>query len=152
MKKIILLVTSTVLTVAILFTACNKTKMYANRLDGGEWHITELSVDGVTEAELPHWQIGECDAYKESCTGDWENHEGGKGKFAWQFREKGNKFEISNQSELTGEHKQDEAILQCQNFSGVYEVKEHKKKSMTFETSSAVGFSGKKVVMKIEKE
>ena len=74
MKKIILLA-STILIVALVFTACNKTKMYENRLDGGEWNVTELSVDGVNETELPHWNIGDCDAYKESCTGEWKNHE-----------------------------------------------------------------------------
>ena len=151
MKKIILLA-STILIVALVFTACNKTKMYENRLDGGEWNVTELSVDGVNETELPHWNIGDCDAYKESCTGEWKNHEGGTGKFVWQFREKGGKFEISNQSELTGDHAQDEVVLQCQNFSGVYDVIEHEKKSMKFESTTTLGFSGKKVVITIEKE
>lgn len=58
MKKIILLASVTLI-VALVFTACNKTKMYANRLDGGEWKVTELSVDGVNEAELPHWNIAD---------------------------------------------------------------------------------------------
>lgn len=151
MKKIILLA-STILIVALVFTACNKTKMYENRLDGGEWNVTELSVDGVNETELPHWNIGDCDAYKESCTGEWKNHEGGNGKFVWQFREKGGKFEISNQSELTGDHAQDEVVMQCQNFSGVYDVIEHEKKSMKFESLATLGFTGKKVVITIEKE
>ncbi|MSP69389.1 MAG: hypothetical protein EXR20_03880 [Bacteroidetes bacterium] len=151
MKKIILLA-STIFIVAFVFTACNKTKMYANRLDGGDWKVTELSVDGTNETELPNWTIGDCDAYKGSCTGEWKNNEGGNGKFVWQFREKGKKFEISNQSELTGDHAQDEVVLQCQNFSGVYDVIEHKRKSMKFECSATLGFAGKKVVIKIEKE
>lgn len=151
MKKIILLASVTLI-VALAFTACNKTKLYANQLDGGEWYVTELSVEGINEAELPHWNIGDCDAYKESCTGEWKNDEGGNGKFAWQFREKGKKFEISNQSELTGDHAQDEVVLQCQNFSGVYDVIEHKKKSMKFESTTTLGFSGKKVVITIEKK
>ena len=58
----------------------------------------------------------------------------------------------SNQSELTGDHAQDEVVLQCQNFSGVYDVIEHKKKSMKFESTTTLGFSGKKVVITIEKE
>lgn len=52
MKKIVLLA-STILTVVLVFTACNKTKTYTNRLDGGKWLVTEISVDGIKETELP---------------------------------------------------------------------------------------------------
>ncbi len=160
MKKIILLA-SVILTVALVFTACNKTKIYANRLDGGDWKVTELSVDGTNEAELPKWTIGDCDAYKESCTGDWKNDHNHTAKFAWQFREKGKKFEISNQSKvedvtagLTGDmfFHAEELADQCVNFSGTYEVVEHKRKMMEFKSTTTIGFSGKTVIIKIEKE
>lgn len=150
MKKIIML-SRLALVAALVIMSCNKTKISAKRLDGGEWHVKELSVDGVNEAELPEWNIGECDGYKESCLGDWVNHEGGKSKFVWQFREKAEKFEISNQSELSGDHATDEAVLQCQSFSGTYDVISRKKKEMEFKTTSAIGFTGKTVIIKIEK-
>jgi len=140
------------MSIAVINTSCNKTKTNSKRLDGGEWNVTELSVDGVNEAELPHLKFSECDAYDETCTGDWTSHEGGKGNFAWQFREKGETFEISNQSELSGDHATDEAILQCQNFSGVYEVMERTKKNMEFKTTKALGFVGQSVIIKMEKE
>jgi len=151
-----------VLAVAFLFTACNKTKKIANRLDDGEWKITELSVDGTNENELPTWKIVDCDGYKKSCTGEWKNDEGGNANFVWQFREKGKVFEISNQSDLHGdhageehageEHAQEEAVLQCQNFSGIYEVLEHKRKTMKFKSTKTVGFSEKTVLITIEKK
>ena len=160
MKKILLLA-SVILTVTLVFAACNKTKTYANRLDGGEWKVTELSVDGVNEAELPSWDVEECDGYKETCKGAWKDDHGHHIHFAWQFRDKGKTFEISNQTtaeEATegqigeGFQQAEELCFQCQNFSGVYSVKEHKKKSMSFESNSTIGFSGKKVVIKIEKK
>lgn len=46
----------------------------------------------------------------------------------------------------------EELADQCVNFSGTYEVIEHKRKTMKFESSSTIGFSGKKVVITIEKE
>lgn len=140
----------------ILFSACNKTKQYSKRLSGEKWKVTELSVDGVNEAELPTFSFNECDIYSESsCKAEWTNEEGGHSEFIWQFREKGKKFEISNQGSLEdshGDHAAEEAILQCQNFSGVYDVKEHKKSTMEFETTSALGFSGKTVKLKMKKQ
>ena len=66
------------LAVGLLATACNKTRTNSNRLiKGGEWTVTELSVDGTSEDELPTWEIDECDIYDESCTGEWANDEGG---------------------------------------------------------------------------
>jgi len=159
MKKIIILMGA--IAAPLIYASCNKTKINTNRLDGGEWKITELSVDGVNEAEFPHWNISECDAYDETCMGEWINHHGNIVKFAWQFRDKGKTFEISNQSTfeeatagLTGHDylEAEENLEQCQNFSGVYGVVKRKKTSMEFKTSSSIGFPGKLVVIKIEKE
>jgi hypothetical protein len=149
--KLIITSLSLVLLVGTL-NSCNKTKTNANRIEDGEWDVTELSVDGVNEDELPHLHFSDCDAYSSACTGEWENHEGGKGNFAWQFNDKGETFAISNQSEVTGEHATDEAILQCQNFSGNYKVVECTKKTMAFETTSALAYVGKTVILKMEKE
>lgn len=146
--KLITITTSIVLAIS----ACSKTKVSTNKIGGEEWHVTELSVDGVNEDELPHLMFNDCNAYEESCTGQWKNHEGGKSNFAWQFRNKGKTFEISNQSELTGDHAQDEAVLQCQNFSGVYEVIERKKESMELKSKTTLAYSNQTVVIKLEKE
>ena len=148
------LFTSITIAAVITFTACNKNKQYSKRLSGETWHVTELTVDGTAQSELPELHFEDCDIYKESCKGSWENHEGGHSHFIWQFREKGEKLEISNQSTLAdshGSHADEEAILQCSAFSGVYDVTVHKKDRMEFETTSAIGFSGNKVVLKMEK-
>jgi hypothetical protein len=87
-------------------------------------------------------------SYEESCTGDWEIH-GGKSSFVWQFQESAKKFEISNQSLTTGSHSTDEAVIQCQQFSGVYDVAESEKDEMEFTSTKTLGFLGKKVVIKI---
>lgn len=139
--------------------ACNKTKKYSKRLAGETWAVKTLTVDGTSEEELPTLVFEDCDIYDEVCMGEWTNPEGAHAEFAWQIREKGKIFELSNQSNLEGdghdhgnvdEHAQEEAILQCQNFSGIYEIKEHKKKSMRFESKSTIGFPGQAVVIELE--
>lgn len=148
-----------ILPVVAILLSCNKTKINSDRLiDGGEWKVTELTVDGVSEAELPEWEIKTCDIYAESCEGEWKNEEGGHAEFIWQFRNKGKSFEISRQAETGGEaghthnHAEEEAIAQCYAFSGVYDVDKRKKTSMSFTTNAALGHAGKQVVIKIEKK
>ena len=147
------------LSMAILigFAACNKTKVNSKRLmKAGEWKVTELSVDGTNEAELPSWEIEDCDIYAQSCMAEWMNEEGGNAEFVWQFREKGKTFEISYQADEDHAHAHDhaaeEAAAQAYAFSGIYEVTECKSKKMQFQTTSALGHEGKSVVIKIEKK
>ena len=154
MKKNKLLFLSAIL-FAFTFFACNKSKKFSNRLiKAGEWHVVELSVDGVNEAELPEWHIEDCDIYEESCFGEWENAEGGHAEFIWQFNEKGKTFIISRQEgehEHTHDHASEEANEQCLNFSGNYEVITHRKNEMEFKSSTTYGYNGKTVIIKIEK-
>lgn len=75
--KLIITSLSLVLLVSTL-NSCNKTKTNANRIEDGEWEVTELSVDGVNQDELPHLHFSDCDTYSSPCTGEWENHEGVK--------------------------------------------------------------------------
>lgn len=145
------------------FSACNKTKRNSNRfIKAGEWSVTELSVNGTNEDELPSWHIKDCEIYETSCFAEWENPEGGHAEFIWQFRDKGKTFEISHQAEADeGEehdhdhdhdHASQEAASQAYAFSGVYEVTEDKKDMMQFETTSAIGYQGETVLIKIEKK
>lgn len=145
--------------IALTLGACNKTKKSSNRaIKAGEWTITELSVDGTNEAELPSWKFEECDIYAESCHAEWENEEGGHAEFVWQFREKGSVFEISRQAgehdehEHEHDHATEEANTQCYNFSGVYQVEEAKAESMHFTSTATVGHAGKSVVIKMSKK
>jgi hypothetical protein len=139
-----------------IVTSCNKTKKTSNRVIG-EWKVTELSVDGENEDELPIIEFEDCDIYKESCFGEWMNDEGGHAEFIWQFREKAKTFEISFQADEEDDdhahdHADEEAAEQCYNFSGVYEVKVNKKNNLEFESTKTIGYEGKKVVLKMERK
>ncbi len=157
MNKILKLILPTA-TIVLLLSACNKTNVNSNRfIDGGEWTVTELSVDGTNEDELPSWHIEECDVYAESCHGEWENEEGGHAEFVWQFRDKGQTLEISRQAgEHEGhdhghDHAEEEANAQCYAFSGVYDVVEDGKDMMEFKSVATLGHAGSAVVIKIQK-
>ena len=147
--------------VAILaIAACSKTNKTTKRLiKAGEWKVTELSVDGTSEAELPKWKISDCDPYDAVCIGKWENDEGGHSDFAWQFSNNGETFIISRQGEdhdheheHEHNHADDEAADQAYDFSGTYTVVESSKTKMKFTTTAALGYPGQSVVMVIEKK
>ena len=154
MKKNIMIIAGVLLMTVV--SSCNKTKVTSERfIKAGEWKVTELSVDGVNEGELPKWEIEDCDVYEESCFGEWKNEEGGHAEFIWQFSEKANTFEISHQAsdehDHEGGHAAEEAAVQAYNFSGVYEVIEKSKTEMEFESTRTSGHSGNTVKIKIEK-
>lgn len=155
MKKSIVLF-SFVAMAAIMLSACSKTNKANKRfIKAGEWTVTELSVDGVSEDELPVWEISDCDPYEAVCIGHWENEEGGHAEFAWQFNNKGESFVVSHQAE-EGEHEHDhadeEAAEQAYNFSGTYSVTESGKTKMSFTSTETVGFPGQTAVIVIEKK
>lgn len=147
MKKLVLFFAG-----VLLLTACNKTKTVSNRLDGQKWQVTELSVDGVNQSTLPVLKFSECEIYKESCTGQWYLGETGHAGFAWQIRDKGKTLEISNQADHAHGMEDINAAEQCIAFGGVYKTLQNKRKTMTFETTAAYAFPGKKVILKMERK
>lgn len=155
MKKSIQLL-SFVTFAVLMFTACSKTNKANKRfIKAGEWKVTELSVDGTNEEELPIWEISDCDPYKEVCIGKWENEEGGHSDFAWQFNNDGESFVISRQGddhEHELEHADEEAVEQAYNFSGTYSVTESSKTKMSFTSTETLGFPGQTAVIVIEKK
>jgi hypothetical protein len=42
--------------------------------------------------------------------------------------------------------------LQCQNFSGVYDIQESSRKEMKLMTTSAIGFPGQSEILKLEEQ
>jgi len=143
-----------VFSIAVLAVSCNKTKSTSKRLmKAGEWTVTELSVDGVNQEELPHWVIGDCNIYEESCVGSWQNDEGGATDFIWQVTSNGDSFVISRQGPDEGlEHADEEMATQCFEFSGTYEIVESKKTTMKFTSTATEGFSGQTAVISLEKK
>lgn len=143
-----------VFAIALLFASCNKTKSTSKRfIKAGEWNLTELSVDGVNQEELPHWIIGDCDIYAESCVGSWKNDEGGATDFVWQVTNNGDSFVISRQGPNEGlEHADEEMATQCFEFSGTYDIIENGKTSMKLMSTTTEGFSGQSAVIMLEKK
>lgn len=150
--------------VLVIATSCDKTRSTSNNfISGAEWTVTEMTVDGVTEDELPTWEIGACEIYETSCEGHWKNDEGGETSFIWQIRDQGKTFEISHQGEEDDDHDGHdhdhdhdhagiEVAMQAYNFSGVYEVIESSTNMMHFQTTVALGHTDKTVVIKITKQ
>jgi hypothetical protein len=149
MKKIIIFSAFIISTIAIF--SCNKTKQNAKTLQGSTWNMTALTIDGVADTNLAELEFGEGNIYKEVLTGKWHNYGHSHGAaaaevgFAWQFRDKGKTFEISNQSEG------DDAV-QCSQLSGVYNVESSSKTEYEFSSNATIGYSGQKVVIKMKKE
>ena len=143
-----------VFSIAVLFASCNKTKSTSKRfIKAGEWNVTELSVDGVNQEELPFWTIGDCDIYEESCIGSWQNDEGGATDFVWQVTSNGESFAISRQGPDEGlEHADEEMATQCFEFSGTYDIIENEKTSMKFSSTATQGFPGQAAVIVLEKK
>ena len=143
-----------VFSIAVLVTSCNKTKSTSKRfMKAGEWNVTELSVDGVNQEELPHWVIDDCDIYEESCIGSWQNDEGGATDFVWQVTNEGGSFIISRQGPDEGlEHADEEMATQCFEFSGTYDIAENKKTMMKFTSTTLDAFSGQSAIITIEKK
>lgn len=153
MKKYSIIILS-VFSMALLVASCNKTKATSKCfIKAGEWAVTELSVNGENQEELPHLVIGDCDIYKESCIGSWQNDEGGASDFVWQFNNNGTSFIISRQGPEEGlEHADEEMATQCFEFSGTYDVVENEKTKMKFTSSIIDAFPGQSVVITIEKK
>lgn len=135
-----------------LFIGCNKTKVVSNRLDDQKWKVTELSVDGINQSELPTIKFTDCEIYKESCTGLWYLGEEGHAGIAWQIRDKAKVLEINNQADHAHTIEDVKASEQCIAFSGVYKIISSKRNNMEFETTSAYAYPGKKVVLKMERK
>jgi len=138
--------------VLVLVASCNKTKNVSNKLDGQRWNVTELSVDGVNQTQLPTIKFSECEIYKESCKGLWYLGETGHAGLYWQVRDKGKTLEISNQADHAHTIEDVHAGEQCIAFSGVYKIVKSKRNYMECESASTIGFSGKKAILKMERK
>ncbi|MFN7690618.1 MAG: hypothetical protein ACK5QU_06020, partial [Bacteroidota bacterium] len=72
-------------------------------------------------------------------------------RFAWQIREKGKIFELSDQTQNKDESNE-EAVGFSSSFSGVFNVTEVDKKNMALESQNCKRYPGKKVVIKLTKK
>lgn len=147
MKKLIVLVFITALIVA----NCDKNKRYSKRVDDNKWEVTELTIDGEKQDSLPVIKFNFCDIYEETCEGSWSSSDG-KAIIAWQFRDKGKTFELSNQTDHGHDLADIKAAQQCIKFTGIYEVIKSKLSRFEIKSSKTIGYPNKSVVITMEKQ
>lgn len=133
----------------MVLSSCNKDKNISGRLSGEIWDVKSISVAGVTNNDLPELTFDDCKIYKESCTANW-SLDNVEADFIWQFRDNGNTFEISNQSKVTEDL--ESSIIQCMNLSGIYDVTESSKTTLSITSSATIGYEGESVVIEMEKQ
>jgi len=121
-------------------------------MKAGEWKVSSILIDNASQGDLPTWMINDCDIYDEVCLAKWMASNGAETVFAWQFRDKGQTFEISRQEGSTDDSPNSLAIAQqCYDFSGIYDVEEEKKDRMRFSSETTLGYPEQKVVIEIGK-
>lgn len=126
----------------VLLSACSKDKKNANRIDGKSYKVSSISIDGANMTEsMPTLNFEDCRIFKETCNGTWIKGSE-SAAFNWQFRDKGETFEISNQSQQATEATK-EAIA----FSGIYMVEENKKGNFRISSTNTIGHQGENVVI-----
>lgn len=133
----------------VALVACDKNKKLSKRLSGETWKMSTFTVGEAAKQDLAEINFDDCDIYDESCTATWILDDQ-SANFIWQFREKGKVFEISNQSSLSADL--EPAILQCMNLSGIYDVTDSEKTSMTISSNATFGYGGQLVEIKLSKE
>ena len=145
MKNIFIFI---IISFQFILSSCDKNKIHSNRFSGESWAVKSLTINGESNSDLPTLAFSDCSIYKENCTGTW-SLENSTSNFVWQFRDKAKTFEISNQSEITTHL--EEAILQCMNLSGIYDVESSSKTKITISSTSTIGYEGVNVNMELEK-
>ncbi|CAG5086961.1 hypothetical protein CRYO30217_03351 [Parvicella tangerina] len=133
-----------------LLSSCNKEERYSKRwmqkeVMSGEWQVSEITVDGVSETVIPTLRIDDCDIYADTCTGQWITGDN-SADFIWQFQDKGKEFVLYRRDGADCcDFITDISEIQCYNYSGNYEVIKAKKKEMSFESNTTVGYEGSTV-------
>jgi len=131
--------------------ACNKTKQHSKWLTGETWKVNEVSIDGQPFNLLPTLSFEDCNIYDEICFGNLQVEGDGIARFAWQVRDKGNEFELSDQTETVNESNE-EAVSFSSSFSAIYKVNSATKKEMELESNNCLRYPGKKVIIKLSKQ
>jgi hypothetical protein len=137
-------------------TSCEKDQSATNKFSGGTWEISSLKVAGVASSEhLPDLMFMNCDVSDEICTGEASVH--GSTEYAvfnWQVSEDATRFEFSNQTSLPDDasHDLEEAVIACQELSGLWVIEEMNGKEVRLTSSATVGHPGEPVEMVLSKE
>ena len=138
-------------TLALFFFSCNKTKVRSNRLTGETWVTESITIDGQAFEPLPTFTFDKCAIYDEICFGALQTSDESVANFAWQIREKGTIFELSDQTE-NKTISNEKAVDFCASFSGNYSITETTKNKLTLESTTTVRHKGKKVLIVLKKK
>lgn len=139
----------------LFFISCIKERRYENYLEGKTFISSLLVVDGsVQYVDEYLLEFFDCKNKKNLCLGIMSKNSQtisyASANFNWKFDNHGMQFQISNQSSSDGSPS-NQAITECYNISGTYEVKSFKKNSsdnayiMKLESYSTYGYGDKKV-------
>jgi len=147
---------SLILALTTTLISCNKENRYSRRLMtkdpkvSGTWDVKELSVDGVNDTIIPYLVFFDGDIYSDTCTGQWISGSM-EADFTWQFKNKGKNFQIERINGAdSANFITDISEIECYRYSGKYDVIKARKKEMIFESTSTVGYSGKKVRIRLQ--
>ena len=139
------------ISIILLFTtivSCNKNKQSSKKLQGTTWKFTSVKIDGVSDSSLATLKFNEGNIYNEVITGIWMNQLMTQSEdviFAWQFRDRGKTFELSNQSN-------GDDALQCSELRGIYATDELTETKMRIISTSTLGYINKKVEIELVKQ
>ncbi len=131
--------------------SCNKESYFSKKLiKGDSWAILSIKEDNVNLDLIGSWEILHDTALEAEVPRlVWRNEQSEERTFLWQFQDKGKNFQLSYQKDLTVPPT--ELDFFYYDISGVYNVKKHKNKAMTFESYNTVGFNGKKIEINISR-
>jgi hypothetical protein len=139
----------------ITLFACSKDKFYSKRLMKGEtWTVQSITINDTLSEISGEWEITQGVNIYDSVPQAYWKQNAYDAIFQWQFHEKAKKFYINYQvlCEECEPNTLDTLDYFANALSGEYDVLQRKRKSMEFESSTTLGFSGKTVRIELTKK
>lgn len=134
--------------VITVLSGCDKVERASRKLvHTGRWEMTEMSAGNTTFTKLPKWQFYDCADAENFCEATWEHQNGSAIKFYWKFSNLGGDFEFFADPEESDSGTM--AYSQCDNFSGIYDVRKNTSKVLWLESDESKGYPGKFVTLKL---
>ncbi len=141
--------------IIISLMACNKEKNYSKKLIKGEvWNVKNITVNDSSLNVFGQWSvIQDVDIYDNVPQVLWLEGDGNT-YFNWQFQNKGENFQLSYVHKCFECDSSSLSAIDyvCYDLTGNYTVEEHKRKQMKFTSNQTIKYSGKTVVIDIEKK
>lgn len=143
-----------IISIALLLS-CNKEKRYSSKLQKGEvWRVRTVNVDGLGKPFFGTWKItSDVAIYDAVPKLTWE-HDSLDAVMEWQFQDKGKNIQL-NYYQLCEEC--DATYLDTLDYlsyaiTGKYKVERHGRNKMRFTSTNTLGYSGKEVMISIERK